>query len=103
MKEYNYITPREINRLAFKAHLSQLKFDASGMKLLGKKCFYQEAAKYLINIEKAMHRIERSAIKSGFGFIEEKLLYDNTASSFRQGVQEAKSELIEILVRHNPI
>jgi len=97
MKQYDYITPQVINRLAFKAYFNHLKSGASGMKLLGKKSFFMEAARYLINIEKTKHGIERSAIKSGLGHVERKLARENTSIAFREGVADAKSELIEIL------
>jgi len=103
MKQYDYITPQEINRLALKAYFNHLKSGASGMKLLGKKSFFMEAARYLINIEKTKHWIERSAIKNGLGHVEGKLSRENASVSFRQGVADAKSELIEILDQRHSI
>ena len=73
------------------------------MELLGKKSFFMEASRYLINIEKARHRIERSAIKNGLGHVQGKLSHENASISFRQGVADAKKELIEILDRRHSI
>lgn len=97
MRQYDFISAKEIHRLAFKAYLNKVKLNASGLRLLGRQRYFQEAARYLINIHTAMHRIPRDSVKSGLRHVEGRVMDENEATGFREGVIEARSLMVDLL------
>ncbi|MHC3995680.1 hypothetical protein ACXWTF_12720 [Thiomicrolovo sp. ZZH C-3] len=93
MKTHRKLFPNDINRFAFRAYFEEIKRTDNDPASVAYREYFREAARYLLNVQHANHRLGMSDVSNGLQHVRIKLVMRNDDKLKKQCYADAEQLL----------